>query len=296
MSRFILAIAAIIFVPQFAFAQRSQQKTSAQQAVDFCEARYPGATSTARLQQVLCIQDQNIKILEARIKSGEKGLASDVEKLRKELETAKAQTSAPTPTSTGGVAAARAAIEKRANELKAKQPAVPQATTRPPLPPPPALAGGGVPFRVVPTPGQYAAATFVIDGPSLNVRHLGWALEQFVRGADQVRIVVRKNGVPIPIAQVNGNLGFVYADLNRDGRPDRMAYSAIDPSTTDEFWVASVGPRDRVEVIYLVPTGRIIEIPGLPPQILWGDPVRRELDRVPRLGRWEMDAHCAWPI
>lgn len=280
----------------------SAQSPEAKQAVAFCEAKYAGATSTARLQQVLCIQEQNLRILEARLQKGEGALKAEVDRLRKELEAAKAapQTRpgsepsiAPTP---GKVAEARAAIEKRVAELKAGKAKPAQPSPPPVATPPPAPHLSGAPYRIVPTPGQFAAATFPIDGPNLNVQHLSWALEKFVRGADQVRIVVRKNGALIPIAQADGNLGVVYADLNRDGMPDRSAYSSVDPSAINEFWVPNVGPRDKIEVIYLVPTGKMIAIPGLPPQILWGDPVRVQLDPVPRTGRWLMDAHNAWPI
>lgn len=273
MIRIVLAIVAIVIVPIFAYAQ-----TPAEKAVAFCEARYSGDSQTARLQQVLCIQDQNIRIVEARMRNGEQGLSAEVERIRRGLEVAKAQapaSSAPPSTGSGG---------------NVVQPP----STSPPVPPPPFV--GSVPYRVVQTPGYFAATTFDVDGPRLWLQSLHRGADKHAWGADTVRIVVKRNGVPIPIGHADGTFETIYADLDRNGKPDRSAYAAVDPFAIESIYISQVGPRDRIEVVYLVPTGKMIEIPGLPPTPLWGDSQRVQLDRVQRLGRWAIHATSGWQL
>jgi hypothetical protein len=307
----------VIFVQSLALAQSPEAK----QAIEFCETKYQGETSTARLQQVLCIQEQNLRILEQRMHQGESGLKAEVERLRKELEAAKAispAASAAQPTQSvaepaaGKVADARAEIERRMAELaagKAKpaQPAVPPVALPPPArpapmssplaPAPPApIFAGGVPYRIVPTPGQFAASTFDIDESRVWLQSLARGADKHAYGATSVRVVIKRDGVPLLIMQADGMIEPTYADLNNDGREDRKVYSAVDPFMVDNIYIPLVGPKTKIEVVYLVPTGKNVEIQGFPRQILWGDPQRVQLDRVQRMGRWIRYANGGWPL
>lgn len=288
-SLLLLALVSSMFIPIVALAQ-----TPAEQAVAFCEARY-----SDKLRQVLCIQDQNAKIL-----------AAEQARVREELAALKAD-KAPAPVSAASspqqqaapdaarVASARAANEKRAAEIVAEKakPAPPRSAPARPAPPSAPAFVGGVPYRIVPTPGQFAATTFDVDGPRMRVQRLSAGVEAHVPGADQVRVVVRRNGVTVPIGHADGVFDTVYADLDRNGRPDRMVYAAVDPLAIDELFISQVGPRDRIEVIYLVPIGKIVEVPGLPPQILWGIAIRVEHDRVKYPGgRYYTDATSGWEL
>ncbi|MBI5369878.1 hypothetical protein HZA85_01655 [Candidatus Uhrbacteria bacterium] len=306
--KFEMAIAAalFLFVPATLHAEESKE---AKQAVAFCEARYAGTDSSARLKQLLCIQDQNVKILEARLKAGESGLKAEVDRLRQELEATKAklasQQAVPDAKQPELPAAgtARQQIKARLRTLrdrKAKdgkaQPAEPQAYHRPPAGlPPSTMMVGGAPYRVIPTPGAYAATTFEVVGPYLQVFGLASGVSWHTHRNPQFsRVLVKRNGVAIPIGNADGSIETVYADLDGDGRPDRTPYSAVAPAAYDELYISAVGPRDRIEIIYLAPTGSLVEIPGLPPQTLWGNAVRVELDRVESLDRRITHATNGW--
>lgn len=306
----IVALAITVVLVSFtdiAFAQTSPMNP--QQIVEHCAKRFSAQTPSAQLQRILCAQEENMKALERRMQTGEAGLTRQVEDLRRQLETSKAELArartappAPTPsTSRKQGLSPRELIERRLAEIHSRPPAT---TTRPapseppaqpqarPATPPPS----GPQYRLVPTPGQYAATTFDVDGPRLRIHDLAAGVETHVWGADQVRIVVKRNGVPIPIGHADGSFDPFYVDLNRDGKPDRFAFAGADPLMIDEIFVSQVGPSDRIEVIYLVPTGRNIELPGYPPMPLWGDPVRIQLDRVQRLGRWAFNSTSGWKL
>ena len=154
---------------------------------------------------------------------------------------------------------------------------------------------GGVPFGVMDVPGQFAATTWNIPGIDLLwIRDLHGAIDRFLDGAQQVRIVVRKNGVVVPIAH-QGEIRFdeFYADLNNDGKVDSRPYKGVDPSVIDDIYISDVRPSDRVEVIYLTRTRYLVTISGLPPQILWGSPTRAKMDATRYAGRRVMFASTA---
>lgn len=318
MFKFIALVISLFLVPSVSSAQSPE----AQRAVEFCEARYPGTTSSARLQQLLCIQDQNIKILEARLMKGEGSVGAELARLRKELEATKAELArvreAPAPAHGGdvtdpSVAAARDANARRLAEIRTRgtqRPVAPpsvQPATRVQAPQPPLVAAPrlaqppvgyvGTPHTVLPAPGQYAAATFDVSGNRLKIENLAWGVEKWARGSIAVRVIVRKNGRVIPVAHPDPSWPWdeIYADLDGDGQPERAPYKAFDPLATDAVHIASVGPRDRIELVYLVDTGKRVMVPGYQPQILWGDGKRVLYDRVDAIGRWRTDANSGWP-
>lgn len=317
-----LAITAVLVsFTNVAFAQTSPM--SPQQIIEHCTKRFSAQTPSAQLQRILCAQEENMKALERRMQTGEAGLTRQVEELKRQLEASRVELErartqpnapalAPSTSRTQGLSP-RELIERRLAEIHSR----PLVTTRPPVttrqpdpsepaPTRPQPAGSqvrpvapppsGPQYRLVPTPGQYAATTFDVDGPRLRIHDLAAGVETHVWGADQVRIVVKRNGVPIPIGHADGTFDPFYVDLNRDGKPDRFAFAGVDPFMIDEIFVSQVGPSDRIEVIYLVPTGRNIELPGYPPMPLWGDPVRIQLDRVQRLGRWAFNTTGGWKL
>lgn len=287
MFRFI-TILVLVLVPTFVVAQEldDESMTPEQQSEQFCSARYPGTGSADVLKRLFCIQHQNMRILEARMKKGEGGLTKQVEELRMQLETTKAE------------------LAKQVQSVQASpNPNPPQGPSSDPAPTPqppqgPSLPAfvGGVPFGVMDVPGQLAATTRDIEGiDRLWVQSILDGVKYFRRGASQVRVVVRKNGIVVPVAQPDTSVPFdeFYADVNNDGKPDARPYKGLDPSRIDDVYISSVGPRDVIELVYLVPTGKLVTIAGLPPQILWGRPVRTKLDRLSDTGRWKMSATTA---
>lgn len=154
---------------------------------------------------------------------------------------------------------------------------------RPILPPMPA---GVIPI-VEPVPYQHTGFTWDVSGiPSLGVQHLASAMKHWLPGSYDIRVVFRKNGRLIPIQHNGETFNEFYADLNRDGRPDRQPYQGVDPFAIDEVFIAYVKPTDQVEMILLIPSGNLITIPGLSQQTLWKMESRIKLWRPPRLGRW----------
>lgn len=277
----VIAAAVCLFaIVSAAFAV--EQSDAARNAVEFCETRYAGESPAKRLQQILCIQDQTILILQDKIKKGEEGREGELAKLREGLKETQAKLAKV--------------------ELDAKAPPPPS------IPPRevgrdesergPAIRYAGVPHTVVQAPGQYAAATFDPGGPRLNLRSLGWGADKHARGAEQVRVVVKKNGAPLPVAHADLVRPWepFYADLDGDGKPEMQPYRGLDPRQQNEVHIAMVGPRDRIELVYLVDTGKRVLIPGLPPQILWGEGRRVEYDRTENRGRWTQAAHGGWTL
>lgn len=292
-----LALLASLFVPLAALAQTSP---AVQQAVDFCEARHP----QERIKQEFCIRDQKLLILGRLLESGQKDLAGEVARLREELATAKTRPTATAPQASpppkADTVAARAAIKARAAELKAKQapsaPAPPSAAFPAPPPPPPPRVVGGVPYRVVPTPGKFAATTYDVSGARLRLWALQEGVDEHVYGANEVRIVVKRDGVPITVEHTGGVINAIRADLNGDGKIDRAPYSAVDPFMIETIYIPQVGPKTNIELVYLVPTGESVEVPGLPPTQLWGDPKSVKYEVPPRPGRFETKANFGWSL
>lgn len=286
MFRFIM-ILVLVLVPLFVSAQESEGEeslTPEEQSRQFCEARFSGTGSADVLKRLFCIQHQNMRILEARMKKGESGLKNQVEELRKQLETTKADL-------------AKQALSAQASP-NPNPPSGPSSEPAPtPQPQGPSLPAfvGGVPFGVMDVPGQLAATTRDVEGiDRLWVQSILDGVKYFRRGATQVRVVVRKNGITVPVAQPDTIMfDEFYADINNDGKPDARAYKGLDPSRIDDVYISNVGPRDTIELVYLVPTGRLVTIAGLPPQVLWGRPVRTKLDRLSDIGRWKMSATTA---
>lgn len=277
----------LVLVPSFVVAQESvdeESLTPEEQSKQFCETRFSGTGSTDVLKRILCIQHEHTRILEARQKRGEAGLEQKLAELRKQLEATKADLAkqaqaSPNPNPPPGPASD------------------PAPTPQPPQGPSLPAFVNGVPFGVIETPGQFAATTWDVQGAqTLGIENLSSGARHWVRGADQVRVVLKKNGVVIPVANQDKTFNEFYADLNRDGKPDSRPYAGVDPFAIDQVFVSQVGKRDKVEVIYLVPTGRLVTISGLPAQILWGEPLRVEMGRVERLGQWKMHATTAWRI
>lgn len=301
-------------IPTAALAQSPE----AQRAVEFCEAKYPGSSSSARLQQIICIQDENIKILQDRLLKGEGSVGAELARLRKELEATKAELArvrdAPSPAPGGdrpdpSVTAARAANDRRLAEIRARggsQPARaperPAARTVPPAPAapvavPPPVAYVGTPHTVVSVPGQYAASTFEPSTDHLEITGLSLGVHEHVWGARQVRIIVKLGSSFLPIGHdqprlLCGNVtpwNEIYGDLDRDGKAERLPFKAVDPSEVDSLYISNVRGLKDLEIVYLVPTGKAVLVPGCEPQTLWGNPVRVRMDKVSS-GTWHMPA------
>ncbi|MBI4713658.1 hypothetical protein HY771_00515 [Candidatus Uhrbacteria bacterium] len=198
-------------------------------------------------------------------------------------------------------------LEQLHKQIKTAQakPAEPPPQTPPPPAQQPAPSGTSLPafvgdmqFGMVDAPGQFAATTWNVPGIDLLwIKNLHGGIDRFLDGAQQVRIVVRKNGVVVPVAH-QGEFSFLefYADLNNDGKPDARPYKGVDPSAVDDIFVSDVRPSDQVELIYLVRTRKLVTISNLPPQILWGSPTRAKMDPTRFVGRRVMSASTAMVI
>jgi len=276
-----------LLIPLDAFADSSQ-------IIARCDAMHPGTDFQASLRREFCLVNGNQQILLKRLRQLE---------ARLEQSDMKSGTAAsPGPTGATKVDLDQTLVQVKQLLAKLQDPAQTAepssakdgAASAKSAPPPPAV-------RIVSSPGQYAATTYEVDGPRLWVSDLSEGVERHLRrsvhdGGD-IKIVVRKNGVPVPIAHA-GSILFeeFYADLNNDGRPDPLPYRGVDPHAVSNLYISHVSPRDTVEILYLLPTGKLLLVPGLPPQILWGLEARVELDRVRIFGRYRIYARTGWKI
>jgi len=270
----------LILVPSFTLANQVPTKEEIDSAYEFCDTRFDGSASAMILARDACKRNVDIKVLKRKQEAGEEGASGKLMALQKQVDVLK---------------------EVQAGLADQKPVPVPSSDPSPqpqPQPQGPLLPAfvGGVQFGVIDTPGQLAATTRDVEGiDRLWVQSLLDGVRYFRRGANQVRVVVRKNGIVVPVAQPDPSVPFdeFYGDINNDGQPDQRPYKGLDPSRIDDVYISNVGPRDVIELVYLVPTGRLVTIAGLPPQVLWGRPVRTQLDRLSDTGRWKMSATTA---
>lgn len=301
MNKKILTIAlALLLLASSALAETNREA---------CEARYPGETLTARLQQVICVNALEIHDLQNKIAAGEKGQEKRMKELTEALNATQEEFSYmqrnqvegggsnKTPSSAGSTdaqqsanAARLAAIQARMadgkTETKSESPTLSAKLQPLPSPPPGVIVSkmmaGGVPYKIRDAPGQQVATTFDLDFDRLEMAHLTWGKKKWKRGAVNVRILVRKNGVILDIAHEDPSAPWnaIYATLKGRGEPRRKAYRAVDPDEVDSIFIPQVGPEDRIELIYLVDTGKRITVPNVPEQIVWGYPTRVVYDRI----------------
>ncbi len=284
MKWFRFALASVIFTLLVVPAVFAEVRAHDQTSVTLCQSRHPGTNSNAILKQELCIQNENVRRLHAWFLQSVQTVLSQVEELRTQVEA----------TST-----AQTRNNVRLNEIRLRTaPSSAPVPPSPPVPlPPPPISYVGVPNVVVSAPGQYVAGTFDVPGDRLKIEHMIWGVGRWVRGATAVRVIVKKNGRVIPVVHPDPIRPWneIYADLDHDGKPERQPYKAFDPLTSDEVNIAMVGPNDKVELIYLVDTGKRVLVPDYPPEILWGDGKRVQYGAVDSMGRWVTDAHGGWP-
>jgi hypothetical protein len=273
----VIVVLVLVLVPSVILAQVPTQ-SKIDDAYEFCDTKFDGFASAMILARDACKRGVDIKVLERKVKAGEDGASEKLKALQEQLDQLK---------------------QDQAKPAESSPPPSPSSEPSPQPPPQgPSLPAfvGGVQFGVIDTPGQLAATTRDVEGiDRLWVQSLLDGVRYFRRGANHVRIVVRKNGVVVPVAQPDPGVPFeeFYADINNDGKPDARPFKGVDPSRIDDVYISNVGPRDVIELVYLVPTGRLVTIAGLPPQILWGRPVRTKLDRLSDTGRWKMSATTA---
>jgi len=270
-----------LLIPLSAFADSSQ-------IIAQCDAMHPGTDFQASLQKEFCRVNENQQILLKRLRQ--------LEAHREQSD--KLSGTAASPGSTGAtkvnldqtLVQVQQLLAKLQNPAQTAEPSSAKdgAASAKSAPPSPAV-------RIVSSPGQYAATTYEVDGPLLWVSGLPGGVDQHLRlsvnnGVD-IRIVVRKNGVPVPVAHA-GSILFeeFYADINNDGRPDPLPYRGVDPQAVSDLFISHVSPRDRIEILYLLPTGKLLLVPNFPPQILWGLEARVKLDRVSVFGRRRINA------
>ncbi|MBI2475587.1 hypothetical protein HYV69_04175 [Candidatus Uhrbacteria bacterium] len=281
MFRFFMCVV-LVLVPSAASAQVPTRE-EINGAYEFCDTRFSGTVSAMILARDACKRSVDVKVLQRKQEAGEEGAAKNLEAMQAQLKQIQS--------------------ELKLAQAKPAEPTAPAGPSSDPAPQPqppqgPSLPAfvGGVPFGVIDTPGQLAATTRDVEGiDRLWVQSLLDGVRYFRRGANQVRVVVRKNGVVVPVAQPDPSVPFdeFYGDINNDGQPDSRPYKGVDTSKVDDVYISNVGPRDVIELVYLVPTGRLVTIAGLSQQILWGRPVRTKLDRLSDSGRWKMSATTA---
>ena len=292
------------------FALFLASSASAETNRGMCEARYPGETSTARLQQVICVQALDINDLQNKIAAGEQGQEKRMKELTEALKATqeeltfmqrngdRSSQASSSVTATGSTdaqqsanAALLAAIQARMAGGKTEtkpQASVPIEKYQPARPTPqpgviiPKMLVGGAPFMIEDAPGQNVATTFDISGPRLEMAYLGRGAHKWMRSVEDVRIVVRKNGTYLPIAHDDPTRPWneIYAAIDNKTSYDRKPYKAVDPRQIDNIYIPLVGPKDKIELIFLSDTGKRVRVPGYPDQILWGDGVRVLYDRV----------------
>lgn len=261
-----LAMLGSSFVSMVALA-----KTPAEQAEEDCDAQYTKEKfADYQLRQLLCMQIYNDKIL-----------AAEQERIRQEIKAIRV--AQPQPTTPAPASAA--------------QVVPPRSPPARPVPPPPPSVFGDIPIRVIPTPGQLAATAYPIDGDRLWIMSLEAGVKKYVRGVDRVRILVTRDGIPLPIELVHPD-GFelVRADLDGDGQIDRKPYSVIDPALFDDLYIPGVEPSSRIVLVYLTPTGKTVLEHGRPPTTLWGRPVRVRYDPPEYVGRFKVGAIDGWRL
>lgn len=301
MNKITLAIIALLLLASSASAETNRE---------VCEARYPGVTSTARLQQVICVQALDISDLQNKIAAGEQGQEKRMKELTEALKATQKELtfmqhnqseggeSNQTPPPVGSTDAqqrsnaarlaviqARMAGQKTETKPQASAPIEKDQPARP-TPQPgvivPKMLVGGAPFMIEDAPGQNVATTFDISGPRLEMAFLARGVHKWMRSVEDVRIVVRKNGTYLPIAHDDPAKPWneIYAAIQNKTSYDRKPYKVVDPHQIDSIYIPMVGPEDRIELIFLIDTGKRVRVPGYPDQILWGDGVRVLYDRV----------------
>ncbi len=268
-------------VPSVAFAAGHTQ-ADVDVAKAKCAETYKATTTDGILARGQCMLRIDIIVLAERQAAGDKSVEVELKAMRGKLEgiesTLKVIKDAQVAQATQETAAARQPPKKEESPPKKAQPA----TTAAPAPvQPPAFPAGtpGAPYVVMEMPGQYAASTFPIPGMISRVRlmYLKMAVGMWFShyGLTQrlVRVVVYKNGQPLAIVHPGNRYEEFYADMNNDGRPDATPYRGVDPSFVDTIFVG-YREDDQISVDYLIPSGNMIAIPGLPPQMLWRTAIR----------------------
>lgn len=293
MFKSILFILALMCLSLNALAQEAAPapKTDAAELIAEAKAKCEalvGTTIVAKLARHQCLLKIDVIVNEQRVKAA----GADAIEVKEELKRQRALLE----TITRSLKALEAKAQKA--EAAAPKPTAPQGQ--------PMVMGGmppAAPFAIIEAPGQLNA--FTRDHSSLTSMHviagIGYTAKRFLdQDVLNARVIVFKNGRSLAVVDPSGpclqnpltpgcSTEF-YADLDRDGVPE--VYKGIDPSVMDAVYIATK-PGDRLEFKYLSATANMVAVPGLPPQRLWGYPVRTQFPPVLKMGRFQMAAGAA---
>jgi len=216
----------------------------------------------------------DIKVLEIKRKEGDTKVASEIELLRMQMRSLELQ-----------IKQQERLLKKaaKAEESKTPEPATPQA--QPPRPSLPPVAG----YQVIDAPGRYSAST--VDSPEfpsrVRIRGLWFAAQKLINwNIPEARVVFLKNGIPLAVTHPGARpFNEFYADLNRDGKPDPTPYKGVDPTFVDSVFIP-FQPGDKIEIVYLTNTQKLVAVNGLPPLPLWGHGKKMLIDNLNTPGKW----------
>jgi hypothetical protein len=274
-------------VSSIAFAQTAEVPTEAQINAKKaeCDAKFAGASTSMTLARSQCHLAISITVLEFKSRADSAG----AEEVKKEL--------AHQRMLLDSITKSLKALETAAKQTPKPEPAAapqPQQQPQAGMMPPPFI--GGAPFQVMEPLFQLQAFTKEIPEITSRIRifslargvtkWIGW-------NANQARVIILKNGDPLDVINPNrpGVFTEFYADRDGDGQPDAMPYKGIDPSLLDTVYVPTE-KGDVIQLVFLSPLGqRKVMVQGLPPQTLWGHPVRVKIDRIRGMGTFHTPAY-----
>ena len=270
-SNSILVLVAILFTSTLAFASEPTKVWSdelvAQAKKECLTQEYPGSDEAKLMSRLQCLTGIDMQVLKQKQAAGDKKVEAALAQI-----TAKSELLDQMIAAQAEAAQAKVEADKLAEE-KAKKAALLARRNM--------QVGGPMmpvaPYAIIDAPGRYLAATW--EMPEMMASRIKIeALELTLRGIfylenAQVRIVVMKNGQPLAIAHPgapNGAPRFneFYADIDGDNKPEPTAYKGADVTFTNQVYVSYV-PGDQVQIYFLVPSGKMLAIPGMPPQTMW---------------------------
>lgn len=240
-----------------------------------CGKMYTDATSVVQiLAKGQCLLSVDLSVLERKQAAGDARVADEIANLRKQMSELKAM------------------IKQMDAAAKASKPKL-VSPPRPPAGPPTMM---GAPYALIDVPGRYAAATWEMPGMEssrVKIENINLTLRYKFDLHGPSRVVVMKNGQPLAILHPSSpgmppRFNEFFADIGGTGKPDPVAYKGADPIFADDVYV-SYQPGDAIDIVFLVPSGKMVAVAGLPPQMLWTKLVHYRLrppQAIPR--RWDM--------
>lgn len=292
MKRTLILVLVSMFSSSVAFAIEVKKTAPAAATIAKAKAKcgtmYPDATSVAQvLAKGQCLLSVDLSVLERKQAAGDERVADEITNLRKQMDDLKAMIKRMDAVAKAQVKA----TAKRAQDESAKsKPAL--SAPRPPAGPPMM----GAPYALIDMPGRYAAATWEMPGMEtsrVKIENINFTLRYKFDLHGPSRIVVMKNGQPLAILHPSApgapqRFNEFFGDVGGTGKPDPVAYKGADPSFVDDVYV-SYQPGDAIDIVFLVPSGKMVAVPGIPPQAMWTKLVRYRL-RPPQAisRRWDM--------